>query len=60
MGFSEEDAALLTDANRYIRTDAGSAVTTSVKDITGRAPGSFEAFCRDCAPSLWAEEYVEQ
>jgi uncharacterized protein YbjT (DUF2867 family) len=55
MGLPEEEAEAWVDVNRVARTtDADSVVTTSVRDITGREPTSFEEFCHDYAPDLGA------
>jgi uncharacterized protein YbjT (DUF2867 family) len=55
MGLPEEEAEAWVDVNRVARTtDADSTVTTSVRDITGREPTSFEEFCHDYAPDLGA------
>jgi uncharacterized protein YbjT (DUF2867 family) len=54
-GVSEEEAEAWVDISRYFRTGACSEVTTSVQDLTGRAPGSVAEFCRDYAAELAAE-----
>ncbi|TYL37883.1 hypothetical protein CV102_14230 [Natronococcus pandeyae] len=52
-GASEEIADASVDANRYVRS-VPSTVTSSVRDVTGREPISFEGFCRDRAAALAA------
>jgi uncharacterized protein YbjT (DUF2867 family) len=47
-GYSKEMADAWIDVNRYTQR-VPSTVTSSVKDITGREPVSFEQFCREYA-----------
>ena len=42
----------LLDLNRYYRNDKASKVSTAVRDVTGRAPTSFDQFARDHAAML--------
>jgi uncharacterized protein YbjT (DUF2867 family) len=50
-GLSEEMVDAWVDVNRYARGHP-STVTTTVEDVTGRAPVSLEEFCREAAPAL--------
>ena len=51
-GLTEWYADGLVDLNRHYRTGAAAVVSTAVKDVTGREPGTFEQFVRDNAASL--------
>ncbi|MGK3982674.1 SDR family oxidoreductase [Sorangium sp. So ce136] len=51
-GMPELYADHVIDLNRHYRTGAGSAVSTAVKDVTGREPVSFEQFAREHAGAL--------
>jgi uncharacterized protein YbjT (DUF2867 family) len=50
-GFTEEMAEAWSDVHRYTRRHP-STVTTSVREITGVEPVSFEEFCREFAPKI--------
>jgi uncharacterized protein YbjT (DUF2867 family) len=45
-------ADALLDLNRLYRADKASRVTTAVRDVTGRAPMTFDQFARDYAGML--------
>ncbi|WP_437817564.1 SDR family oxidoreductase [Sorangium sp. So ce1078] len=48
-GMPEFYADYVIDLHRYYRSGAGSAVTSAVKDVTGREPTGFEQFALDHA-----------
>lgn len=52
-GVSEEMAEAYIDVHQYVRS-VPSTVTSSVRDVTGREPTSFEEFCCDHASALTA------
>lgn len=51
-GAPREEAEAWVDISRYFRTGACRDVTTTVQDLTGRAPASLAEFCRDHAAEL--------
>lgn len=51
-GMANWEADAYVDLNRYYRTGKASAVTDGVRQLTGREPGSVEAYCRDIASQL--------
>jgi uncharacterized protein YbjT (DUF2867 family) len=50
-GYTEEMADAWIDVHRYTRRFP-SKVTSSVRDVTGREPVSFDEFCREFAPIM--------
>jgi uncharacterized protein YbjT (DUF2867 family) len=53
-GLPAEDVEALVDISRYIRTGAGSTITQTVQELTGRPATPLEQFCRDYASALGA------
>jgi uncharacterized protein YbjT (DUF2867 family) len=53
-GVSQEEADAWVDLNRYYRTGGSSGVTSTVRELTGRAPTPVSQFCRDHASLLAA------
>lgn len=53
MGVPAREAAALVDLNRYVREGSAAAVTSTVAELTGRAPTTFEQFVREeAAPAF--------
>ncbi|MEO5762048.1 MAG: SDR family oxidoreductase [Vicinamibacteria bacterium] len=51
-GLPEWYADGLVDLNRHYRTGAASILSSAIKDVTGREPGTFEQFVHDNASSF--------
>lgn len=51
-GMPEEIVDRMLDLERYYREGQASRITNDIKQVTGRDPGRFAAYARDCASSL--------
>ena len=51
-GMPEEIVARMLDLERYFREDQASRITNDIKQVTGRDPGRFAQYARDCASLL--------
>jgi len=41
-------ADYLVDLDRWYESGKGDVITTSIRDVTGREPNSFENFVKEC------------
>jgi len=51
-GTPEEIADRMLDLERYYREGQASRITNDIKQVTGRDPGQFAQYARDCASLL--------
>lgn len=51
-GMPEDMADRMLDLERYFREGQASRITNDIKQVTGRDPGRFDAYARECASSL--------